>query len=303
VKAERGIGRPREHANSLRHRPTPGGVPQTHRSATCQGTMTSARISRLPGAVRRRSRATEMLKGGLETTRNGRRGNRTSAPSVCTTMTLSLANSLRRSLARAGCNSNAMTRAPRRTRGRVSAPLPAPMSSTRSPDVIPAFSMSRSAQRLSSRCHPHRVGFSDTADHREHCHPTTIRQELMSTSRLILKCQIEDFQLARPGPSVGITMLKMAVSTVNSASAGHLPCRRRRPYPWHDQLPNSALGCFCEGQIRSTGIHHRCRGGDLELLLGVTARAIFNGELAGACASDDDHDDHDDDHVGRCTTL
>jgi hypothetical protein len=201
------MGRPREHSNSLRHRPAPGGVPQTHRSATCQGTMTSARMSRLPGSVRRRSTATEMLKGGFATTRKGRRGNRTSAPSVCTTVTLSSANSRRRSFARVGCNSIAMTRAPRRTIGRVSAPVPAPISRTKSPDVIPAFSTSRSAQRLSSRCHPHRVGFSDTADHREHCHPTTIRQELMSPARKILNLQNGDLSSARPESFIGIRVL------------------------------------------------------------------------------------------------
>jgi len=174
--AERGMGRPREHSNSLRHRPAPGGVPETHRSATCQGTITSARTSRLPGAVRRRRRATEMPKGGFATTRNGRRGNRASAPSACTTVTVALANSRRRLLARVGCNSKAMTRAPRRTSERVSAPEPAPTSRTRSPEHMPAFSTSRSAHRLSSRCHPHRVRFSDTANHREHCHTATLRE-------------------------------------------------------------------------------------------------------------------------------
>ena len=176
--AERGMVRPREHSNSLRHRPAPGGVPKTHRSATCHGTIRSARTSRLPGAVRRRRRATEMPKGGFATTRNGRRGNRTSAPSACTTVTFSLANSRRRSFARVGCSSKAMTRAPRSIRGRVSAPVPAPTSSTRSPDAMPALSMSRSAHRLSSWCHPHRVRFSDTANHREHCHMATLRHQL-----------------------------------------------------------------------------------------------------------------------------
>jgi hypothetical protein len=76
-----------------------------------------------------------------------------------------------------------MTRAPRSTRGRVSAPVPAPMSSTRSPAVMPASSMSRSAHRLSSRCHPHRVRFSDTANHREHCHAETLRHQLTVCSQ------------------------------------------------------------------------------------------------------------------------
>jgi hypothetical protein len=168
------MGRPREHSNSWRHRTEPGGVPKTHRSATCQGTITSARIRRLPGAVRRRRRATEMPNGGFATTRNGRRGSRTSAPSACTTVTFSSAKFRRSSFARVGCNSMAMTRAPRSTRGRVSAPVPTPTSSTRSPDAMPALSMIRSAHRLSSRCHPHRVRFSDTANHREHCHTATL---------------------------------------------------------------------------------------------------------------------------------
>jgi len=175
VKAERGMGRPVAHSNSLRQRPAPGGVPQTQRSATCQGTIKSARISRLPGAVRRRSTATEMAKGGLATTRNGRRGSRRSAPSARTTVTWWWPNSRLRLSALTGCSSNAMTRAPRSTRGRVRAPEPAPMSRTSSPEVIPAFSTSRSAHLLSSWCHPHRARFSDTADHRDHCHATTIR--------------------------------------------------------------------------------------------------------------------------------
>ena len=174
--AVRGMGRPIEHSNFWRHRPAPGGDPQTHRSATCQGTIKSARMSRLPGAVRRPSSATEMAKGGFATTRNGRRGNRRSPPSVCTTMTWSLAKTRRRSSARVGCNSNAITRAPRRTRGRVSAPEPAPISSTRSPEEIPASSTRRSAHLLSSRCHPHRVRCTDTAPHREHCHARIINQ-------------------------------------------------------------------------------------------------------------------------------
>jgi hypothetical protein len=172
--ADRGMGRPSEQSNSLRHRSAPGGVPLTQRSATCHGTIRSARISRLPGAVRRRNRATDMANGGLATTRKGRRGNRRSAPSACTTMTLPWLNSRRRSVARVGCNSKSMTRAPRSTSGRVSTPVPAPTSSTRSPDVMPASSTSFSAHRLSSRCHPHRVRRPDTAYHREHCHAPTL---------------------------------------------------------------------------------------------------------------------------------
>jgi hypothetical protein len=174
MNAERGIGGPREHPNSWRQRFAPGGVPMTHRSATCQGTIRSARISRLPGAVRRRRNATEIPNGGFETTRNGRRGSRRSAPSARTTVTSSFANARRSSSARIGCNSKAMTRAPRLTRGRVSAPVPAPTSRTRSPALMPALSTSRSAHRLSSRCHPHRVRSPDTANHREHCHTATL---------------------------------------------------------------------------------------------------------------------------------
>lgn len=176
MNADRGKGRPTEQSNSLRHRPAPGGFPQTHRSATCQGTMMSARISWLPGDVRRRNSATEMAKGGFATTRKGRRGRRTSAPSARTTVIVAFTKLSRRSWARAGCNSKAMTRAPRSRSGRVNEPLPAPTSSTKSPERIPALSTSRSAQRLSSRCHPHRVCRPDTADHREHCHTATIRQ-------------------------------------------------------------------------------------------------------------------------------
>lgn len=177
MNAERGMGNPTVHSNSLRHRPAPGGAPHTHRSATCHGTMRSALVSRLPGAVRRRSSATDMPKGGLATTRNGRRGSRTSDPSALTTVTLSPSNFSRSFSARVECSSKAMTRAPRSTSGRVSAPEPAPMSSTRSPGEMPAFSTSLSAHLLSSRCHPHRVRLPDTADHREHCHAPTIRHE------------------------------------------------------------------------------------------------------------------------------
>jgi len=138
-------------------------------------------MRRLPGAVRRRRRATEMANGGLATTRNGRRGNRMSAPSAWTTVTFFCSNFRRSSLARVGCKSKAMTRAPRSTSGRVSAPVPAPISSTRSPDVMPASSMSRSAHQLSSRCHPHRVRCSDTAYHREHCHTPTLGHQRART--------------------------------------------------------------------------------------------------------------------------
>lgn len=138
--------------------------------------MTSARCRWLPGAVIRRSSATEIAKGGLATTRNGRRGSRRSLPSACTTTTLVSVNFWRSSRARVGCNSKAMTRAPRRTSGPVIAPAPAPMSRTRSPLRMPALSTSLSAHRLSSRCHPHRVRSPDTADHREHCHGSTVRE-------------------------------------------------------------------------------------------------------------------------------
>jgi hypothetical protein len=36
------------------------------------------------------------------------------------------------------------------------------------------LSTSRSAHRLSSRCHPHRVRSPDTAHHRDHCHRATL---------------------------------------------------------------------------------------------------------------------------------
>lgn len=184
MNAERGKGRPSEHSNSLRHLPAPGGVPRTHRSATCHGTMRSALMSRLPGAVSRRNKATDMPKGGFPTTRNGRRGSRTSAPSALTTVTWCRANSSRSCSARVGCNSKAMTRAPLSTSGRVIAPVPAPMSSTRSPREMPASSTRRLAHLLSSRCHPHRVRCPGTADHRDHCHPITIRQLTENRERL-----------------------------------------------------------------------------------------------------------------------
>jgi hypothetical protein len=90
--AERGMEGPRQQLKSFSQRRAPGALPEIHRSATCHGTMTSARCSRLPGAVRRRSRATEIANGGLATTRKGRRGSRTSLPSAQTTTTLELAN-------------------------------------------------------------------------------------------------------------------------------------------------------------------------------------------------------------------
>jgi hypothetical protein len=178
------MGRPIEHSNSAPHRPAPGGVPWTHRSATCHGTIRSALMSRLPGAVSRRKRATEIANGGFATTRKGRLGSRTSAPSALTTVTWWLPNSSRRHAARVACNSKAMTRAPLSTRGRVIAPEPAPTSSTRSPAETPAASTSRSAHLLSSRCHPHRVRCPDTAHHRERCHPLTLRQADVHASRV-----------------------------------------------------------------------------------------------------------------------
>jgi hypothetical protein len=117
-----------------------------------------------------------MAKGGFDTTRKGRRGSRTSLPSAWTMTTLALANCLRRSCARFRCSSKAITNAPRLRSGPVNAPEPAPMSSTRSPGRIPALSTSRSAHCLSSRCHPHRVRCSDTADHHEHCHGFNVRE-------------------------------------------------------------------------------------------------------------------------------
>jgi len=138
--------------------------------------MMSARSSRLPGAVSRRSSETEMANGGFATTRKGRRGSRASLPSARTTTTLESANLRLSSWARPGCNSKAMTWAPRRSRGAVNAPVPAPISRTRSPGRIPALSTSRSAQRLSNRCHPHCVRCPGTADHGDHCHPFTVRR-------------------------------------------------------------------------------------------------------------------------------
>ena len=168
------MGRPIEQKYSRSQRPAPGAFPETQRSARCHGTTRSARWSRLPGDVSRRSRATEIANGGFATTRKGRRGSRMSPPSARTTTTLSWANARRSSCARAGCSSKAMTRAPRRRSGAVMAPEPAPISSTRSPRRTPASSTSRSAHRLSSRCHPQWVRGSGTADHRAHCHGTTV---------------------------------------------------------------------------------------------------------------------------------
>lgn len=192
MNAERGIGRPSVHSKSRRHRPAPGGAPQTHRSAMCHGTTRSARTSRLPGAVRRRSTATLMANGGFATTRKGRRGNRRSCPSAHTTITSSLTNPCRSCCARAGCNSNAMTRAPRSTNARVNTPVPAPISRTSSPAVILASPTRRSAHLLSSRCHPHRLRGPDTANHREDCHApriqTRARRSVVGVVASVLRC-------------------------------------------------------------------------------------------------------------------
>jgi hypothetical protein len=92
-----------------------------------------------------------------------------------------------------------MTRAPLSRIGRVNAPVPAPISRTRSPEQIPALSTSRSAHRLSSRCHPHRVRCSDTADHREHCHTATIRHLPVTDNRSIFGFQEQGHAIGRSG--------------------------------------------------------------------------------------------------------
>ena len=96
MNAERGTGDRQNTRTPVAIDPHRGGVPWTHRSATYHGTIRSALISRLPGAVKRRSRATEIPNGGFATTRNGRRGSRRSAPSALTTVTWELPNSFRR---------------------------------------------------------------------------------------------------------------------------------------------------------------------------------------------------------------
>jgi hypothetical protein len=148
LKAERGKGRPSSTSKMRDQRSQPGPAPDAHRFATCQGTTTSARTRRLPGATRRRSIDTVIENGGFATTRNGRFGKRRSSASALTTFTSKSMNRSRSERTRSGCSSTAMTRAPCSTRGRVSAPVPAPISSTRSPGPMPASATICSAQCL-----------------------------------------------------------------------------------------------------------------------------------------------------------
>ncbi len=182
-RAERGRVLPTRTVKSRDHLPVPDALALVHRWAVCQGTTTSARTSRLPGATRRRRIAVLMPNGGFATTRKGRLGSRRSAASVTTMVTGWPANRDLRLAARWGWSSTAMTWAPRLSRGSVRAPVPAPMSTTRSPARIPASATICLAQWLLRRCHPQRVRSADTTHHREDhqrsiVHASTVRQNL-----------------------------------------------------------------------------------------------------------------------------
>jgi hypothetical protein len=150
----RGRRSPIDSSYRCSHRPAPGTSPMVQRFTTARCNTRSADTNREPGASNRFNNAVEIPYGGLETTRNGREGNRRSAASARTTVTGSSANRRRNLSARAGCSSTATTWAPARTSGAVSAPSPAPTSRISSPGTTPAASTMRCAQRLSSGCHP-----------------------------------------------------------------------------------------------------------------------------------------------------
>src|SRR5665647_3916398 len=64
-KAERGIGSPVPTSNCRSQRPVPEASPEAQRRATCHGTTTSSRISRLPGDTNRPNSAAVMANGGV----------------------------------------------------------------------------------------------------------------------------------------------------------------------------------------------------------------------------------------------
>lgn len=173
-KADGGTRRPTVASNCARHRPWPGADPVAQRRATWTGTIRSARTSRLPGASSRRRRAVVIPKGGLATTRKGRRGSARSVASVRTTVTAMPSNRVRRSSARRRWSSTATTRAPAATRGAVIAPVPAPTSSTRSFGLIPAAVTKRWAYPSVSWCHPHRDRSAAGTDHHGHRHAVSL---------------------------------------------------------------------------------------------------------------------------------
>lgn len=102
LKAERGNGRPSLGSKVRAQRSEPGPEPDAHRLAVCQGTMTSARTSRLPGATRRRNSETVIENGGFATTRKGRLGSRSSLASALTTFTSKPMKRSRNERARSG---------------------------------------------------------------------------------------------------------------------------------------------------------------------------------------------------------
>jgi hypothetical protein len=150
-KAERGIGSPVPTSNCRSQRPAPEASPEAQRRATCHGTTTSSRISRLPGDTNRPNGAAVMANGGgLATTLNGCRDSQSSAASAMTALTGSRSNRCLNKAAPLGCSFTATTRAPLVTSDEVIAPVPAPTSRTRSPGLTRASTTIRSAYRLSS---------------------------------------------------------------------------------------------------------------------------------------------------------
>jgi hypothetical protein len=152
MNADRGTEMPSSSDQRRRHpcRPRPAAMSRT--AARCSTRSAATSLESRPSS--RRSSWLVTWYGGLATTRNGCRGNRSESTSASTTRTGSRANRSLNRCARTGCSSTATTRAPAATRCVVNAPCPAPRSSTNSPGRTCALSTIRAAHASVSGCQP-----------------------------------------------------------------------------------------------------------------------------------------------------
>jgi len=125
--------------------------PELHRTATCLGTISSARTSRLESVSSRRRTDVVAAKGRLATTLNGCAGRRKAVTSAWITRTGAPRYRSRSDATRSGWSSTATTRAPARSRWSVTAPSPAPRSRTSSQGWMSARRTSRRAHSSESR--------------------------------------------------------------------------------------------------------------------------------------------------------
>jgi hypothetical protein len=177
-KAFRGSVRPALTSQCRNQRPAPGALPSTYLRITALCNTRSAATIREPGASRARRMSLVRPYGGLATTRNGRRGQRSTATSARTTVTPVFANRSLRRKTLPGCSSTATTFAPAASRCLVRAPSPAPTSRTNSPGRTPASATTRAAHSSASGCHPHgprgRIRAGTTDHHRVVVHDPTL---------------------------------------------------------------------------------------------------------------------------------